>query len=623
MAVLLVSEVDAQCGAGFPYASNGGRFSVSQIRGCAGLTVDICISEPTCDCVNSCTCDIIFGDGSGNDTFSYSYNTTGTYRLEVIFPNPTPSDFIDIVVTDNEAPNFDVFSCSGNTARIDVQDNQYDNYAIDFGDGTSILVPTGGANPQHTYANSTPRTISVQGVDNNALDNCPVATTNFTPINLLPNLTIEQLNILNESDLELVYSADENISYRLEIQVNGNGNFNFIKNITPETSPDTILNLDLVNNFYCFRIGSVDPCINSITYSNTICSISALLRIRNSNNAVSWVTNNPSTNFNLVRQVENENGTSTLNPYLTFNNLTRSFNDTDIICNSQYCYFLQAEYGGGISTSNEVCGLSVSTNPPDSVSDLSIRVSDAETLLDWPDDVNLIDNYEIRSFSSFLGTSQVTDYTDISGSANAQSTCYTIVTNDNCGNTNSTDEICSLFLSGTISSSNVIDLTWNEYSGYQNGVNTYEIEKYYGLNLVNTQQQLGNIYSEEDMNQNEQVINYRIIALPTASNLPATTSNLITIIKPNNIHYPTAFTPDNNGTNETFSVNGQYFTSYKMKIFNRWGELIFTSESPENGWDGTYNNQPQQVGTYVFNLEARDLAERQIKESGSFVLLRR
>lgn len=623
--LLLLIKVQSysQCGSAFPYSSNNGQFSVSEIRGCAGMTVDICISEPTCDCVNSCSCDIIFGDGIGNDVFSYTYQTPGSYRLEIIFPNPTPSDFIDIVITDNTAPDFEIFSCANNTARVNIEDSQYDTYSIDYGDGTNTVVPVGSPNDQHTYASSGTRSVSVQGIDINGLDNCPVASTDFTPLNTLPALTIQQLKVLDDTSLELLYTPEENILYRLEVQVNGTGNFNFIKNVNITSSPDTLTNLDLVNNFYCFRIGSVDPCSNGAVYSNTICSISTALEIQNANNALNWSTANPSEDFRLARQVENENGSTTSNPFLTFNPNQRSYDDADISCNTQYCYFFEANYNGGLSISNTVCGIAISSNLPDSVADLSIRINDGESLLDWPDDMAVIDNYEVQSSGFFLGKTEESSFTDFISNRNLENACYTIITTDDCGNVNSTTDICSIFLQGSIAKDNAVTLNWNEYTGYQNGVSTYRIEKFYNDITAGTSEQITTSFEETDNNPNEQVINYQITAVPTTSTLDNSQSNTITLIKPNNIYYPTAFTPDNNGTNDVFTVNGRFLAEYQMQVFNRWGEMIYSTESPENGWDGTLNGQPQHEGTYLFNLEAIDLAGREIQENGSFVLIRR
>ena len=460
-------------------------------------------------------------------------------------------------------------------------------------------------------------------MDINGLDNCPIATTEFNPISTLPPLVIQQLKVLDASNVELLYTPQENILYQLEVQVNGNGNFNFIKNVGVSSSPDTIPNLDLVNNYYCFRIGSVDPCSNAVVYSNTVCSISVGLEIQDANNALQWSTSNPDNSFRLARQVENENGSTTSNPFVTFNPFVRSYNDSDIFCNTEYCYFLEADYGGGLSISNEVCGIAISTTLPDSVSDLSIRIKEGQALLDWPDNAAVIDNYEITSSGFFLGKTEESAFTDFLNNRGVDNSCYVITTTDDCGNVNSSKEICSIFLQGTIAKNNTVNLFWNNYTGFESGVSTYQIQKFYSDGNLTTSQQVENSFEEVDDNPNEQIINYLVTALPVSSPLEDAVSNIVSLVKPNNIYYPSAFTPDNNGTNDSFNVRGRFLAEYQMQIFNRWGEMIFASNSAENGWDGTLNGQPQQEGTYLFNLEAVDFAGRQIKENGSFVLIRR
>ncbi len=51
---------------------------------------------------------------------------------------------------------------------------------------------------------------------------------------------------------------------------------------------------------------------------------------------------------------------------------------------------------------------------------------------------------------------------------------------------------------------------------------------------------------------------------------------------------PTVFTPNGDNNNDNFQVFPFYIKDYDLKIFNRWGELIFTSKTPEDRWDGKY-----------------------------------
>ncbi len=612
-----------QC-TGFPYSSNGGRFSISQIKGCAGLTVEICITEPSCDCV-SCTCDIAFGDGAG-DTFTHTYSEPGDYRLEVIFPNPTPSDFVNIEITDKEAPDFDLYACSGNTVQVDVTDSQYDTYQIDFGDGSQQNVPINSANTQHTYINSTSRTISVQGIDINALDNCAISTDAFTPKISLPVSLVSQLNVLDESSLELRYNLEEDVFYRLEVQPNGTGNFNFLKQLDNSTSRDTIRNLNLAADFYCFRIASLDLCTNNSSYSNTICSINLSLSIEDGSNDINWNTTSPVGQFNIARKITDGTGSTTTNPFQSVSENDRFYSDQDVTCNTNYCYFLTANFNGGISKSNEQCGVGTSTLTPNPVDDIAISVNDDGSIsLEWLEPNNVVaKEYSIIKNGREFAATNTFVFTDSIANGNEVSPCYTISVIDQCDNSNSDGIIaCSIFLQGSIQADNTISLDWDDYEGYINGINNYTIEKYYQGAATGVSTSGISEFIETENNSSQQIVSYRVIANPNNGALPSSASNIFTVIKPNNIHYPTAFTPDGNNSNDTFMVRGQFIVDYSLQIFNRWGEMIFKTNDPSNGWNGEYNSKPQAEGTYIFNLEVIDLAGREIKKNGSFVLLRR
>ncbi len=42
-----------------------------------------------------------------------------------------------------------------------------------------------------------------------------------------------------------------------------------------------------------------------------------------------------------------------------------------------------------------------------------------------------------------------------------------------------------------------------------------------------------------------------------------------------------------------------------MKIYDRWGELIFESNDIDYGWDGTYNGEIMQNGTYLYIIDMK------------------
>jgi gliding motility-associated-like protein len=85
---------------------------------------------------------------------------------------------------------------------------------------------------------------------------------------------------------------------------------------------------------------------------------------------------------------------------------------------------------------------------------------------------------------------------------------------------------------------------------------------------------------------------------------------------------PNAFSPDNNGINEKFNPNGQYITNYNIKIFNRWGELLFESSECLEPWDGKFKGEICQQDAYMYVIEAKGNDNKLYNLRGTFHLLR-
>ncbi|MCU0434007.1 MAG: PKD domain-containing protein [Bacteroidia bacterium] len=85
---------------------------------------------------------------------------------------------------------------------------------------------------------------------------------------------------------------------------------------------------------------------------------------------------------------------------------------------------------------------------------------------------------------------------------------------------------------------------------------------------------------------------------------------------------PSGFSPNGDGQNDVFQVFGGPFTNLEVRIYNNWGELIFTSTSQANSWDGTRDGIPQAVGVYVYTVRATTPDGRDYFLSGDVTLLR-
>ena len=85
--------------------------------------------------------------------------------------------------------------------------------------------------------------------------------------------------------------------------------------------------------------------------------------------------------------------------------------------------------------------------------------------------------------------------------------------------------------------------------------------------------------------------------------------------------FPNAFTPNGDGVNELFTIGGSEVTAFRLYVFNRWGEMIFSSEDQAEGWDGSSKGQPVQEGFYNFLLNY-SIGNAERSKTGSIYLYR-
>lgn len=89
-----------------------------------------------------------------------------------------------------------------------------------------------------------------------------------------------------------------------------------------------------------------------------------------------------------------------------------------------------------------------------------------------------------------------------------------------------------------------------------------------------------------------------------------------------NIFVPNAFTPNGDALNNEFTAVTRGVSSFHMQVFNRWGALLFETNDPSLGWNGSYQGKPCPNDVYVYKLEATDIHGNPRKMTG-FVTLQR
>lgn len=611
------------------YTSRLGRFQVDEIKGCAPFTVTILTTNliTTGECTAGKPCLMSAGNGTPQqqNQFTITYPQAGTFTLAVLYQSIGADDIV-ITVDPNIQPEFEIYTCSGLQTSIKVTDKNYDQYSIDFNnDGVieTIIPNSNNQTATHNYGIASTFNISVKGKDINAANNCAAKVLPFTSLLTLPVPQITKLTALDPTSVKLDFTPQQNILYKLEIAVNNSATFQQFQTLYGVNTV-TIPNLKTDDNFYCFRLSSFDPCTNSNTYSPPICSHNFDLSVQNGVNRLTWASSG--TGVISTEIIRNKAS------YVIIPGAPALLNDVDVICKTNYCYQVVNLYAGGVqSVSLEKCGEAFTTVSPSAINNTSSIVGANGVELTWTQDpLFSVEEYAVLRYqgSSFglAGKTTNTTFTDL-GYTTEGGFCYRINYGDLCGNASQPgDLICPIRLSAFLDDKNVITLRWSSLKGWRNGVSNYRIEKFDKSGGLMQVINMGTdtTWIDDQPDAINQVVQYQIIAQSNDVGLANSVSNRLVVTKEVNLFYPTAFTPDGVGPveNETFTVKGQYIVKLELKVFDRWGSMVFYSDKNEP-WNGTNNGKALPEGTYVWRTQITDLAGRNFSEGSTVVILKK
>ncbi|MBW8685417.1 DUF7948 domain-containing protein [Chitinophaga rhizophila] len=85
---------------------------------------------------------------------------------------------------------------------------------------------------------------------------------------------------------------------------------------------------------------------------------------------------------------------------------------------------------------------------------------------------------------------------------------------------------------------------------------------------------------------------------------------------------PSAFSPNRDGVNDVFLVRGFGIARFNMKIYNRWGQMVFETNDALIGWDGSFKGSIQPMDAYAFVINVEFSDGTSATKNGSVTLLR-
>lgn len=103
-----------------------------------------------------------------------------------------------------------------------------------------------------------------------------------------------------------------------------------------------------------------------------------------------------------------------------------------------------------------------------------------------------------------------------------------------------------------------------------------------------------------------------------------TTSRMVIVGPEFSFFIPNAFTPNNDGLNDTFGGEGVGIVEYELLIFDRWGNKIFTSDHIDKKWNGKVGNSPEiaLIDVYVWRVILTDIFGKEHSYIGTVTLVK-
>ncbi len=321
----------------------------------------------------------------------------------------------------------------------------------------------------------------------------------------------------------------------------------------------------------------------------------------------------------------------------------------------QACLIIQAVRNDDVTTSNSnrVCMILNPTGGPDYMYITNATVQDNNTVtLTWSIDVSdvLTDLRVRRSANDILNFSNIAEYdfgseptaemsyTDTGGSLDitTNSYAYQIQHTNECDQKTFSTIVKIMSLTGRDNFDQSNGLTWTPFYLEYATITGYTI--YRADSLSGTFSPIGTVagdVTEYDdaldplANDSNPLHCYYIVAtydlqtpdLPLMSNLESH-SNIVCVRQSPRIFVPNAFMP--NGVNNIFKPVLTYpnQSAYSMLIFNRWGEVLFQTTDPDDGWNGQIKNQLAPQDTYLYVIKMTTSGGYEIERKGTVTLIR-
>ena len=208
-----------------------------------------------------------------------------------------------------------------------------------------------------------------------------------------------------------------------------------------------------------------------------------------------------------------------------------------------------------------------------------------------------------------------------------QSFCYKLMVENECGYKSDTSYIgCSIVLTPNVQPFEN-HLSWNSYYDWKNGVSQYEIfRKEYtspmaSFDFVNASSESLNTYTDDTLNLDVGIYYYKVVAHEAGSQV-VSVSNTVKMVQAPVLWIPNAFTPNGDNLNDLWNIVPAFVHDYHLRVYNRWGELVYSSDDRHQQWNGTFLTTVSADNVFIYQVQYTGWDFSNHYQSGNVTLVR-
>lgn len=628
--MLIVSAFDVASAQGLCDIGGGG-FTIQPSAGCAPLVVKI---TPTVN-GSSIGYEVNYDGKSENPSLIRNlpqalYTVAGNFTM-LQAANVSGNDVYyceKVKVYESRTINFLYTSCGGGKIKLQIVDDvvsqAYDKIEISWGDNSKHLWSKGEPlEIDHNYANtSSSVSIKAKGIYTSNSDcregkEYPVPVVFQQP--LLKNIQIKSVEMTGNGRLLVIYEGLSGISTDVMYSTDGT-NYQIGGTKTSGGTQTSNFNLNAAQA-YQIKLASKDLCGGKLD-SDFVTSMAVKGSSADEKNEISWNKYANNTDFDSYALMRDG---IVLQTFDDIN--TTSFSDEDVQCGDNYEYYIVAKTKTITSTSAPVTVKTTLSSPKaidqafvnvmsDGLIEVAATIPGSGTKTNYDLVVERSENGGIfKKVNTLYGEAT---YQDFDVKVNDSGYCYRLIYQNACGQRAPASEpICSILLKNQSPL-----LTWNTEKPFLDDIDSYTI---IGTGAAGSNDsrnvKLASTFYPDLTKLSDLSFTFQVRADSKNGNYQSF-SNSIIYKRDTDIFAPDAFSPNDDGYNDTFEVKAAMFKTFKMSVVNRWGEVIFHSDDITKGWNGLIKGKPAPIGSYIWRIEIVNNLDQTVKKNGTFVLLK-